>query len=45
MGQILSTPMIVAGVVLMVIAYRRDQPSGNIVVPTVNGQAMAVGKS
>ena len=29
MGQILSTPMIIAGVILLVIAYRRNEPSGN----------------
>ncbi|MBB6094356.1 phosphatidylglycerol:prolipoprotein diacylglycerol transferase [Povalibacter uvarum] len=29
MGQILSSPMIVAGVVMLVIAYRRNEPSGN----------------
>ena len=29
MGQILSTPMIVVGVILLVLAYRRNQPSGN----------------
>jgi phosphatidylglycerol:prolipoprotein diacylglycerol transferase len=29
MGQLLSTPMIVAGLVMLVIAYRRNQPSGN----------------
>ncbi len=29
MGQILSAPMIVIGVILMVIAYRRNEPSGN----------------
>jgi phosphatidylglycerol:prolipoprotein diacylglycerol transferase len=29
MGQLLSTPMIVAGLVMLIIAYRRNQPSGN----------------
>jgi phosphatidylglycerol:prolipoprotein diacylglycerol transferase len=29
MGQLLSTPMIVAGLVMLFIAYRRNQPSGN----------------
>jgi phosphatidylglycerol---prolipoprotein diacylglyceryl transferase len=29
MGQILSTPMIVIGLVLLAIAYRRNEPSGN----------------
>ncbi|HEX7115330.1 MAG TPA: prolipoprotein diacylglyceryl transferase [Steroidobacter sp.] len=29
MGQILSTPMIVAGVLMLVFAYRRNRPSGN----------------
>jgi phosphatidylglycerol---prolipoprotein diacylglyceryl transferase len=29
MGQLLSAPMIVAGIVLMMIAYRRNQQSGN----------------
>jgi phosphatidylglycerol:prolipoprotein diacylglycerol transferase len=32
MGQILSTPMIVVGAILMVIAYRKRVPSGNIAV-------------
>jgi prolipoprotein diacylglyceryltransferase len=34
MGQILSTPMILAGLVLLVIAYRRNQPSGNLQMQT-----------
>ena len=29
MGQILSTPMILAGLAMLVIAYRRREPSGN----------------
>jgi len=29
MGQLLSLPMIVAGLWMLVIAYRRNQPSGN----------------
>ena len=29
MGQILSTPMILAGLVMIAIAYRRGEPSGN----------------
>jgi phosphatidylglycerol:prolipoprotein diacylglycerol transferase len=29
MGQILSTPMILGGIALLVIAYRRNEPSGN----------------
>lgn len=29
MGQILSTPMIVAGFALLIFAYQRNQPSGN----------------
>ena len=29
MGQILSTPMILIGIALLVIAYRRNEPSGN----------------
>lgn len=29
MGQILSTPMIVVGVALLILAYRRDEKSGN----------------
>jgi phosphatidylglycerol:prolipoprotein diacylglycerol transferase len=37
MGQILSTPMLLAGIELMVIAYRRNEPSGNI------DQRLAVG--
>jgi len=31
MGQILTTPMIIAGFALMIIAYRRNEPSGNLV--------------
>lgn len=31
MGMLLSLPMLVAGIVLMVIAYRRNQPTGNVV--------------
>lgn len=30
MGQILSTPMIVAGIVMMAVAYRRNERSGNV---------------
>ena len=30
MGQILSTPMILAGVALLVVAHRRNEPSGNV---------------
>ena len=30
MGQILSLPMIVAGIVLLIVAYRRRIPSGNV---------------
>lgn len=30
MGQILSTPMIAAGLLLLMIAYQRNQPSGNL---------------
>jgi phosphatidylglycerol:prolipoprotein diacylglycerol transferase len=30
MGQILSAPMIVAGIILMIIAYRRRTPTGNL---------------
>jgi phosphatidylglycerol:prolipoprotein diacylglycerol transferase len=29
MGQILSTPMIIAGLIMLMIAYRNAQPSGN----------------
>ena len=29
MGQILSLPMVVAGVIMLVIAYKRRVPSGN----------------
>jgi phosphatidylglycerol---prolipoprotein diacylglyceryl transferase len=29
MGQILSAPMVIAGIILMVIAYRRREQSGN----------------
>jgi phosphatidylglycerol:prolipoprotein diacylglycerol transferase len=30
MGQILSLPMIVAGIILLIIAYKRRIPSGNL---------------
>lgn len=30
MGQVLSLPMILAGIALLVIAYRRNEPSGNV---------------
>jgi phosphatidylglycerol---prolipoprotein diacylglyceryl transferase len=30
-GQLLSTPMIAAGVILLVVAYKRNMPSGNVV--------------
>ncbi|HTV94447.1 MAG TPA: prolipoprotein diacylglyceryl transferase [Steroidobacteraceae bacterium] len=30
MGMLLTMPMILAGVIVMVYAYRRDQPSGNL---------------
>jgi prolipoprotein diacylglyceryltransferase len=30
MGQILSLPMILAGLVMLVIAYRSNEPTGNI---------------
>lgn len=36
MGQILSTPMILAGLGLLLLAYRRNQPSGNFVTATSN---------
>ncbi len=29
MGQILSTPMILAGIAMLVVAYRRNERSGN----------------
>jgi len=29
MGQVLSTPMIIAGIWMLVVAYRRNEPSGN----------------
>lgn len=31
MGQILSTPMILAGIAIMIYAYRKNEPSGNTV--------------
>jgi len=31
MGQVLSMPMILAGVALLALAYRRNEPSGNLV--------------
>ena len=33
MGQVLSLPMLVGGIVLLVVAYRRREPSGNFVAP------------
>ncbi|NLG77684.1 MAG: prolipoprotein diacylglyceryl transferase [Xanthomonadaceae bacterium] len=41
MGQILSTPMILVGIALLVMAYRRDVPSGNY--RTVNGGQRTAG--
>lgn len=38
MGQILSTPMIVAGLLMMIIAYRRNEPSGNVTSEGVTGE-------
>jgi hypothetical protein len=29
MGHVLTLPMLLAGVVLLLLAYRRDLPSGN----------------
>ena len=41
MGQILTTPMIVIGIALMVIAYRRNEPSGNFAAEsTLNRSTM-----
>jgi phosphatidylglycerol:prolipoprotein diacylglycerol transferase len=40
MGQILSLPMVLAGVIIMIIAYRRNEPSGN-----VDPKRLAVGAS
>jgi len=34
MGQILSLPMILGGIILLAIAYRRRVPSGNFLVAT-----------
>jgi phosphatidylglycerol:prolipoprotein diacylglycerol transferase len=34
MGQILSAPMILAGIAMLAIAYRRNQPSGNLQLQT-----------
>lgn len=31
MGQILSSPMIIAGALMLIIAYRRNEPTGNVV--------------
>lgn len=39
MGQLLSTPMIIVGVALLVIAYRRAQPSGNYTDDRAQGGA------
>ncbi len=30
MGQVLSLPMVIGGVVLLTLAYRRPEPSGNL---------------
>ena len=32
MGQVLSTPMVLAGTIMLVVAYRRNEPSGNLTV-------------
>jgi prolipoprotein diacylglyceryltransferase len=29
MGQVLSLPMVAVGVAMLVLAYRRNEPSGN----------------
>ncbi|MCU0760333.1 MAG: prolipoprotein diacylglyceryl transferase [Steroidobacteraceae bacterium] len=39
MGMVLSSPMLAAGVVLLVLAYRRDEPSGNYVATRPGGAA------
>ena len=33
MGMVLSSPMLIAGIALLAIAYRRNEPSGNRVIP------------
>jgi phosphatidylglycerol:prolipoprotein diacylglycerol transferase len=38
MGQLLSAPMIVAGIILLVIAYRRRTPTGNV-QPSLQAEA------
>jgi hypothetical protein len=30
MGHLLTLPMLIAGVALIAVAYRRNQPSGNL---------------
>jgi phosphatidylglycerol---prolipoprotein diacylglyceryl transferase len=44
MGQVLSAPMIVIGIVLLVIAYRRNVPSGNFVSGAGDGAVNAGSK-
>jgi phosphatidylglycerol---prolipoprotein diacylglyceryl transferase len=41
MGHLLSLPMLVAGLVLLVIAYRRGEPSGNLASATAAAVATA----
>jgi phosphatidylglycerol:prolipoprotein diacylglycerol transferase len=41
MGHLLSLPMLVAGLALLVIAYRRREPSGNLVAAAGVGTAAA----
>ena len=37
MGMLLTTPMIVIGAAVMVFAYRRKVPSGNVIGPEAGG--------
>jgi phosphatidylglycerol:prolipoprotein diacylglycerol transferase len=39
-GQLLSVPMILAGIVLLVIAYKRNLPSGNTVEPVATSAGL-----
>ena len=43
MGMVLSSPMLVAGLVLLALAYQRNQPSGNFVPSTEVSPAAAGG--
>jgi phosphatidylglycerol:prolipoprotein diacylglycerol transferase len=44
MGMVLSSPMLVAGIVLLVLAYRRNEPSGNLVSAPSGGASASAAR-